>query len=142
MRPSPLHLVTNLSDDQDAESDSACSSSPSCPTDTELCAQSNNRLAHSSDPNGSSNSSIQSFRKPKSRRAFLFDDRSGALKVQVTSSTKRSPHLKRRTSPTETSLRQLWEQQLRQDSLRAKRSEEQLQRVYETQLHAYLEGDL
>lgn len=142
MRPSPLHLVTNISDEYDAESNSACSSSLSSPTDTELCPQINDRLAHLSHPNGFSKSSIQPSGKVKPRRTSRFDDRTGALKVKVTSSTKRNPPLKRRMSPTETSLRQLWEQQLQQDSLRAKRSEEQLQRVYETQLHAYLEGRL
>ncbi|KAK4498696.1 hypothetical protein PRZ48_009206 [Zasmidium cellare] len=45
------------------------------------------------------------------------------------------------SSPTECSLRELSEKQASQAVLRQKKSEEELQRVYETQILAYLNAD-
>ncbi|TKA30362.1 hypothetical protein B0A50_02589 [Salinomyces thailandicus] len=53
-------------------------------------------------------------------------------------SERRSPTLRRKTSPTEISLRQLHEEQAQSESLRARISEERLQRVYEAQILEYL----
>ncbi|KAK5124360.1 hypothetical protein LTR85_001577 [Meristemomyces frigidus] len=65
-----------------------------------------------------------------------------SIRVQISVPTIRlSPTLKRKTSPTELSLRELRAEQSRRDRmLQAKRSEEQLQRVYESQIQAYLDG--
>ncbi|KAK3073267.1 hypothetical protein LTR53_005317 [Teratosphaeriaceae sp. CCFEE 6253] len=57
-----------------------------------------------------------------------------------TRSPSRRPSLRRKISPTELSLRELRTRQSRQCLIRAKQSEEQLQRVYESQILAYLEG--
>lgn len=53
---------------------------------------------------------------------------------------KQGPLLKRKTSPTEVSLRELCVHQSQQSLLRAKQSEEQLRRAYELQIRAYLDG--
>lgn len=55
---------------------------------------------------------------------------------------RRKPSLRRKTSPTKVSLRELRAQQSRQSLLRAKQSDERLQRVYESQISAYLDGPL
>ena len=52
----------------------------------------------------------------------------------------RSPPLRRKQSPTEVSLRELCATQKQEASLRAKQSEEQLRRVYESQIRSYLES--
>ncbi|KAK3116188.1 hypothetical protein LTR53_003682 [Teratosphaeriaceae sp. CCFEE 6253] len=57
-----------------------------------------------------------------------------------TRSPGRPPSLRRKISPTELSLRELRTKHSRQCLIRAKQSEEQLQRVYESQILAYLEG--
>ena len=50
----------------------------------------------------------------------------------------RKPALRHKASPTELSLRDLREEQLRQALIRSKRSEEQLQQAYESQILEYL----
>ena len=57
-----------------------------------------------------------------------------------TISLRGSRQLRRKTSPTEVSLRELRAKHAHQSLLRAKKSEEELQRVYEMQILAYLEG--
>lgn len=56
------------------------------------------------------------------------------------SSIAQKPSLKRKISPTEVSLRDLRARHAWQTSIRAQQSEEQLQRVYEHQIRAYLES--
>ncbi|KAK4614236.1 hypothetical protein CLAFUW4_08770 [Fulvia fulva] len=64
-------------------------------------------------------------------------------RIQISTSDLKQHHLKRKTSPTEVSLRDLNLQQ--EHNLRIQQSEEQLQRVYEEQILSYLNanhGDL
>lgn len=53
---------------------------------------------------------------------------------------RRNPSLRRKTSPTEMSLRDLRTKHAEQSLKRTKKSEEQLQHVYEAQILAYLNG--
>lgn len=64
------------------------------------------------------------------------------ITVQMPTSLKqRSPPLRRKMSPTAVSLRELRAEQSRRDrAMRAQQSEEQLQRLYECQIQAYLDG--
>ncbi|KAH9807330.1 hypothetical protein Tdes44962_MAKER06366 [Teratosphaeria destructans] len=52
------------------------------------------------------------------------------------------PSLRRKTSPTATSLRDLWAEQGREHSAKMRLSVERLQQLYESQTMAYLGGDL
>lgn len=63
-----------------------------------------------------------------------------AIVRSASTSFRQSPGLRRRSSPTDRSLRDLRIDQARRDDLRKKQSEEQLQRVYESQTLAYLNG--
>jgi hypothetical protein len=58
--------------------------------------------------------------------------------VSVTAEPKRQPFLRRKTSPTEISLRELRALHQRQSVLRAKQSDERLQQLYEEQILEYL----
>lgn len=53
--------------------------------------------------------------------------------------SKKPPALRRKISPTEISLRELRAKQSRQSLVKAKRSEEKLQQLYESQILAYLD---
>lgn len=62
-------------------------------------------------------------------------------RVKIVIPVQRRRSIRRMSSPTECSLRELSEKQALQMSLRQKQSEEELQRVYETQILAYLNAD-
>ncbi|KAF2773726.1 hypothetical protein EJ03DRAFT_105372 [Teratosphaeria nubilosa] len=66
--------------------------------------------------------------------------------IRATAATRTSqpiqPSLRRKTSPTEISLRDLWADQARAHSAKMKLSVERLKQLYESQIMAYLNGDL
>lgn len=62
-------------------------------------------------------------------------------RVKIVIPVQRRRSIRRMSSPTECSLRELSEKQAAQAMLRQKQSEEELQRVYETQILAYLNAD-
>ena len=59
----------------------------------------------------------------------------------ITITTNGQPSLRRKTSPTATSLRELRLNHSRLSLIRSKQSEEELQRAYESQIIAYLDGN-
>ncbi|KAF2164222.1 hypothetical protein M409DRAFT_56912 [Zasmidium cellare ATCC 36951] len=62
-------------------------------------------------------------------------------RIKVVVPVQRRRSIRRMSSPTECSLRELSEKDAWQTTLRQKQSEEELQRVYETQILAYLNAD-
>lgn len=58
----------------------------------------------------------------------------------TTTAQKKMPPLRRTSSPVDISLRELRDRQLRRATILAKRSDERLRQVYQSQLLAYLDG--